>query len=64
MIDKDVNNSIVQDEYTQKALQLYAILKIVDVPHSTIEELSADYQQSLQLAQKKGFEYSIYYTQR
>ena len=53
MNDKDVNNSIVQDEYTQKALQLYAILKIVDVPHSTIEELSADYQQSLQLAQKK-----------
>ena len=64
MNDKDVNNSIMQDEYTQKALQLYTILKIVDVPHSTIEELSADYQQSLQLAQKKGFEYSIYYTQR
>ena len=50
MNDKDVNNNIVRDEYTQKALQLYAILKINDVPHSTIEELSADYQQSLQLA--------------
>ena len=64
MSDKDENKNIIQDEYTQKALRLYAILKIIDVPHSTIEELSADYQQSLQLAQKRGFKYSIYYTQR
>lgn len=64
-MDICLSTQVIQaDEYTRKAQELYAVLKIEDNSHLTVEEISKEYENCLQLTQKQNIDDSVFYVNR
>ncbi len=58
------NNEIKDDKYTKKAQELYDKLNISEENYLSVNDLAAEYQQSLLTLLKNGVQHSSIYNKR